>query len=317
MKSENDLIWKCLEGDASASEVKELEAWLSKSNANLDEYKKIKSIWAATKGSAVDEKSAWVKLEGNLEAKTFKLSIAYGIAASLTILSIVSYIIFSNSKEEFAVNSETDLVSISSDNIRRSVLLPDSSLITLNKNSQIEYQRSFSERKIFLKGEAFFDIKNLNDSPFMVVTDSMNVQVIGTSFSVSSYNYSGYSVSVESGIVQVSNAIKSKFEILKKNEKARIINNKIDKKPLDDPNAFSWKTGVLEFNNTTLGQAARVLEKQYDIEIKFINEKITNCPITARFDNNTIEEIVTLLEDTFQFQINYENSKMSVDGEEC
>jgi len=80
------------------------------------------------------------------------------------------------------------------------VELPDSSVVYLNHNSSLSYDKSFSPRTVKLKGEAFFSV-NDGETPFVIQTeDGEEVRVEGTEFFMSA-SVTGVVVEVESGIV--------------------------------------------------------------------------------------------------------------------
>ena len=111
--------------------------------------------------------------------------IALRIAASISLL-LAALIIY------FQLNDiSSNLVSFETGQIKsNSIQLVDNSSIVLNKNSSIKYFKSLpkSTRKVLLKGEAFFDVSKNAALPFVVSTEFLDVEVIGTSFNVRSYD---------------------------------------------------------------------------------------------------------------------------------
>ena len=70
----------------------------------------------------------------------------------------------------------------------RRVMLPDSSILWINKGGGINYKRGFSEgRVVELEGEAYFDVASNAEYPFRVRTRSIEVTVLGTAFNVVDY----------------------------------------------------------------------------------------------------------------------------------
>lgn len=67
--------------------------------------------------------------------------------------------------------------------------LADGTHVWLNAESELSYPTRFAGemREVRLKGEAFFDVAKNPDCPFVVRTDEVAVQVLGTSFNVSAY----------------------------------------------------------------------------------------------------------------------------------
>lgn len=69
------------------------------------------------------------------------------------------------------------------------VCLSDGTKVRLNCESEFRFPLTFSkqERKVYLDGEAFFEVTKAEEWPFIVVTDKMDVRVTGTRFNVCAY----------------------------------------------------------------------------------------------------------------------------------
>ena len=77
----------------------------------------------------------------------------------------------------FNVNKTSDLA--------QSFELPDGSTVVLEPNSKLFYPESFDElddRKLFLAGNASFDVVSMKDKPFIVEYNDFYVKVLGTKF---------------------------------------------------------------------------------------------------------------------------------------
>lgn len=85
------------------------------------------------------------------------------------------------------------------------VVLPDGSEVRLNAESTIEFPASFQlgERRVKLKGEAYFKVARNENSPFIVVSDQLTVKVLGTEFNFKSYASETASVALVKGSVEV------------------------------------------------------------------------------------------------------------------
>ncbi len=77
--------------------------------------------------------------------------------------------------------------------------LPDGSKVWLNSGSSVSFAADFrGERKVNLKGEAFFDVKK-GSSPFLVEASGFTVKVLGTAFNVMAYYNEQPAVTLERG----------------------------------------------------------------------------------------------------------------------
>jgi hypothetical protein len=171
------------------------------------------------------------------------------IAASLILLLGISYIlIFKIGRSNIEVTT-TDQIDI--------FYLPDSSLIYLNKNSSLVYPEKFlkNERTIYLKGEAFFEIRKDSARQFKIFADSSLTTVLGTSFNIKAYEKDEQvEVIVATGKVYLSPIRDTTSIQLKPNEKGTL-NKKdlsVSKEKNLNKNYIGWKERLEEIKKTAL-----------------------------------------------------------------
>ena len=73
---------------------------------------------------------------------------------------------------------------------RFDLVLSDGTKVKINAGTTIKYPVQFitgQNRKVFVKGEAYFDVTEDIAHPFVVNANDINVEVLGTEFNVSSY----------------------------------------------------------------------------------------------------------------------------------
>lgn len=152
------------------------------------------------------------------------------------------------------------------------VTLPDGTGVWLNAASSIRYPTAFTgaERKVEITGEVYFEVKK-NIRPFIVSADNRaEIAVLGTNFNVNSYsNESGVKATLLEGAVQVSKGIHS--VIIKPGEQADVQQSIRVSKGVDLEKVMAWKAGLFNFENVSLGEAMRQLERWYDIEVIYQN----------------------------------------------
>jgi len=155
-------------------------------------------------------------------------------------------------------------VSINSkDAIQYSVALPDDSQVLLNTQSKLSYNEDFTvERRMKLKGEAFFEVEKGNR--FIVETDYGNVTVLGTSFNVFARN-GIFTVACKTGKVKV-NIDEEEYE-LTKGKRVRIKNRKAILDDMEPIFIDSWVYGESYFQNTPLYDVVLGLSKKYMLDI--------------------------------------------------
>lgn len=195
------------------------------------------------------------------------------------------------------------------------LILSDGTHVWLNASSSITFPSQFvgNERRVTIKGEAYFEVAKNPDKPFYVSTSRSEIKVLGTHFSVMDYEneYKSKTTLLE-GSVKISNGSESK--ILKPNEQAIIDNNKnLRKIYLDNASKeVAYKDGYFEFKNDSLATVMRQLERWYDVDV-LLDRKIKDGEYyTGKIPRNiNLKEVMNILNYS-GLHIKIENKKMFV-----
>ena len=169
------------------------------------------------------------------------------------------------------------------------ITLSDSTKVWLNAESQIKYPVVFlgDIRRVELTGEAFFEVAPNKNKPFQVISGDQTIEVLGTSFNVSSYNDDIEVVTtLLEGKVKINQTFGDKKSILLSPNEQSILNkeNGIIENIKVDPNHFiAWKSGKFYFKQEKLKDITKVLSRWYDVEIFFANSVAENIRFTGRF----------------------------------
>lgn len=238
--------------------------------------------------------SAYPQLEKRLNSHRRRLTIVRSLAAAAAVVLLcvsvwTAYLYWQPvSIETVSTLAET-----------RVVLLPDGTSVTLNHFSSLSYPERFKSdnREVKLNGEAYFEVTKDKKHPFIVQTEVIDVQVLGTHFNVDAYrNNPDVRTTLLSGSVAVSNKNNSERMILKPNEVA--IYNKVEQKLTrrileNAKNEISWRNGEFIFDNMPLQDIARELSNSFGTAIHIADSALQNYRITARFRNG--EDLETIL----------------------
>ena len=181
----------------------------------------------------------------------------------------------------------------------RTVHLPDGTSVTLNHYSSLSYPERFKSdnREVELSGEAYFEVSKDPKHPFIVQTETIDVQVLGTHFNVDAYpDNPDVKTTLLTGSVAVSNKNNSVRMVLKPNEAAiyNKVEEKLTRKVLENvEDEISWRQGEFIFDDLPLQEIARELSNSFGATIHIADTALQNYRITARFRNG--EDLTTIL----------------------
>lgn len=195
-------------------------------------------------------------------------------------------------------------------------LLPDSTKGWLNGGSKLKYASDFMEnRNVELKGEAYFEVKHLEKSDFIVGLNKLNIKVLGTKFNVSDYASDFFTdIVLLEGKINVSDKTGVFNQELFPDQKISYdIKNQSAKLSQVDATRFAeWKDGFLIIDNEPLGQVLNRIERWYNAEIVVEDEALKSYRFKATFKDEPLEEVLRLI--SLTTPIEYHIAKRDVDG---
>ncbi|RNC63998.1 FecR family protein [Proteiniphilum sp. X52] len=198
---------------------------------------------------------------------------------------------------------------------RAQITLQDGTKVWLNAQSTLVYPSQFSKknRTVEITGEAFFDVAQEKKRPFIVSTQHIDMEVLGTQFNVYSYPGAGYiQTDLVEGSVKVYQADDEKSNIiLKPNEQVIIRGKDMTVSNTNNPEHMLWRNGIYAFTNERLITIIEKLQLYYDIKIVVEDSDIFNVRYTGKFrQRDGIEEILHILQkiQTFKIERDRENN---------
>ena len=217
--------------------------------------------------------------------------------------------------EDVELKTETTELIIQNHEIT-DVELPDGSLVTLNRNSKIDYPDKFTsdKREVNIEGEAFFDVVPNPEKPFVIHAGDVSIKVLGTSFNVNAYpGNERVEVVVSTGKVQFYSEsidqIPGKELILDPGDKGIFVNasKELLKMQNQNPNFMAWKTRRLIFSETSLKEVIEQISKLYNIQIRTVEPGLNELKYTGHFENSSIDFILEVISLTFDIEVNKES----------
>jgi ferric-dicitrate binding protein FerR (iron transport regulator) len=241
--------------------------------------------------------------------------ILFSIAASIAVLLSISNIYMYRMGKP---TEEVSQVVFSSPNAVSNVILPDSSVVTLNTGSTLTYETDYNRnlRKVRLEGEAFFDVRPDAGKLFVVSAAGVEVKVLGTAFNISAYPGDGEIVtSLISGSVQLNNREAEPICHLQPGQSA--VYDKatagVEVDYYEPEYAIGWMTGKLLFRKKTFSDICRALEKKYNCTIEVKNEEIHKKLFTGKFLNGeSLPEILSIIQINIPFRYKTENNHITI-----
>jgi transmembrane sensor len=197
--------------------------------------------------------------------------------------------------------------------------LSDGTMVWLNSDTEISFPVHFvdSVRRVFLKGEAFFDVSH-NGKPFEVITDLSTVKVLGTAFNISAYEEDNFtSTTLIHGKVKVSGSHlsgnKIKEMILAPGEQALVTSDKMTVEHVNVQNIIAWKEGKFIFNNEPLDMVLLKLSRWYNFNFSFKEKVFKQKQFSGRLDRNTeFEDVLEIIRISSNIKIEKDNKLLII-----
>jgi transmembrane sensor len=157
---------------------------------------------------------------------------------------------------------------------RAFLTLSDGSSLWLNSGTTVVYPTTFAKekREIFVQGEVYAEVFHDEKRPFIIKTEKLDVQVLGTVFNVSAYKEDKHTdVVLVSGSVNVK-PINGKSTIIKPNQMFEYTNQASTLRNVDVENYTSWHVGILVFRNEPIENILLSLSRYYNVTMKLPSE---------------------------------------------
>ncbi len=307
----DDLLVKYMLGEATHEERTLVEEWMVVDAAHKKQYEDFKTIWEESRKlaavSTIDEDAAWQRFKNRVQGPKGEEAIVRKMkpVAWLRIAAIFIVIIGAGffGHKMFGDKPVENLV-VASQQIPLIDTLPDGSVVTLNKNSSLNYPSKFKSdtRTILLKGEAFFNVTPDKNKPFIINVNDVQIRVVGTSFNVRSEN-GATEVIVETGIVQVMR--NNKTVELKPLEKLKIEQQDsiFQKEKVEDKLYNYYRSKEFVCDDTPLWKLVEVLNEAYKANIVIENKELRGLKLNTTFNNESLHNILDVIGQTFDITV--------------
>ena len=189
--------------------------------------------------------------------------------------------------------------------------LADGTRVWVNENTVIRYPVAFKseERRVQLRGEAYFDVAHDGEHPFLVETDGVEVKVYGTEFNVNAYDSTRIQTVLVEGKVGMRVNETGEEVVLKPRQLAEYDKaaSHISVTEVSPYAHIAWKNGEFVFDNTTIEEIMERLATWYGIEVFYASEGAKQVRFSGILDrNDSIKHCLKRMEDTgtIHFSVN-------------
>jgi transmembrane sensor len=266
---------------------------------------------------------------------------AVGIAASLLLLASISYFVLDKKP---TLNQPDQYTYTSIPGERKSFQLPDGSTVLLNGGSILKITADFNKvnREITLEGEAYFDVTQNAEKPFIIQAGGMCVKVLGTTFNVKAYPQDRTLETVLiSGAVEVTVKDLPKRNVILKPQQKIVIEkliapagNRSDSAANPGGQAgmhkniaiknvqllaydstvleTSWTKNRLVFDNETLATVATKIERWYGVKVQVDPTIADTYLFTGIFENESIQQMLKALQLSLPFHYKLEDKTLFI-----
>ena len=295
-----EIIAYYLEHDVSERNRDRVLERIADTMDDKDVNESLGSLWAQSDSASMDEgeiSAAYERLRitngEKKKSKYLKLFTWQRIAA--VIIPLVMLVVFGKLYVQMSDESKASQVvamlqehTVSDE--CKTIALADGTQVRLNQSSVLLYPEKFSgkERKVFLTGEAFFDIKHDGRHPFHVSTPYFDITDLGTSFSVSSYATDvEVSTTLKTGKIELKIVGEDKVYSMKPNDQLvyNVKTKAVDLRQItDEDDGLSWRNKQISLDDVTLAEATRIMGDVYGVKFVFRSSRHRNTKITVHFN---------------------------------
>lgn len=319
-----ELLVRFLSEECTEQERQAVDRWLEAAPENRTYFKELSTLWNTSEspGSFQKEwlKEDWRKVHSRIDEIRIKTPNKVAKQRSLvyTLVRLAAVIVLGIGIYFFArqLSSETPVQEMIASAGIKTLTLPDGSKVSLNTNAKLTYPETFDteNREVTLQGEAFFEITPDPKKTFLIRTNNVTTEVVGTSFSVNS-NISRVVVTVVTGKVMLYEDRHSAVAMVA-GEQGTYSDKVLEKRINTDLNFLSWKTNILTFQNTPLTKVVDDLNRHYGQHIQ-ITDTLEHCTLTSTFQHQTLEEILRELQVLFSIEIDRSGDTVILKGKGC
>ncbi|MEM9086892.1 MAG: FecR domain-containing protein [Pseudomonadota bacterium] len=323
--------WRTLRDEGlSQEDQRRFEQWRDADPRHAEAYAEARVFWEAAglpglggkiTATMARQESEELQTAGG-EVSQFRQSIvprfvAGALAAAAAVAAFIAVGPDLSSFGEPSVRTERFATELGSTQV---LTLPDRTRITLGPDSVLEIALSDSQRNAqLLKGSAFFNVHSIQQRPFIVGTDIIDVAVTGTKFDVQLRDENA-AVAVGEGSVEV-RLSGSDDEVGALGSPIRLEGGQRVSASLADgfgeveevfpAELAAWRTGRMIFSNATLVEVASELNRYVAKPIS-VDPSVSGLKISGTFDSAQADELLEFIQRSYPVRVIEANAERQI-----
>ena len=192
---------------------------------------------------------------------------------------------------------------------RSQVVLPDGTKVWLNSSSSVEYVAPFfsRQRRVKMEGEAYFEVEHDRRAPFVVSTNGLDIEVLGTRFHIrNDDNDHRITTVLLEGAVKAYASGREHASVRLHPAPQLVFDTRTHAMRLTDcPSAdrsINWIDGRFCFEHDTFGEIVAELKRYYNVDIRFMDNRLRDMRFSGNFRvEDGIYHIMSVLQLTYKF----------------
>jgi ferric-dicitrate binding protein FerR (iron transport regulator) len=305
-------LLKYLKGELGQQEARMIEGWASESEENEKTLVSLAKVYnlgqLARTYSEKEVEDAWKKTcakagVSSRAKKPLKSQwVFWSMAAAIALLLAVNLALVLREPEAC---TDKAIILTSQQGKFVKYTLPDSTVVTLNHNSSLEFPLAFNgdERRVKLNGEGYFDVARDEEKPFIVETGKeIQIKVLGTEFNLQSFSSDDIvQVALISGSVEISrNGVEDFSYIMHPSERftCNVSDWEMKVETLTGITGVEWMSNKLVFMDTTLKEVARQISNHFGVHMTIDDESLNTIRFSGSFDNRDLGTVLSYMEQT-------------------
>lgn len=175
--------------------------------------------------------------------------------------------------------------------------LEDGSIVYLAGDATIQYPKHFApeKREVSLQGNALFDIAGNRARPFLIETEKVKVEVMGTAFNIRTNGQMPFELSVQRGTVKVTLKRNEQATLVKAGETVTLLKQQLQLSNTPNPEIFNQYTEKIRFKDECLANILRVINLQKSGIHLQTTPELGNRKLTVSFSGDSPETMVELI----------------------